>query len=695
MLFPADAPGVPMGFNMRLFDDLGIRRKVQGITLVICGAVLAVVIGSLFLFQVLSLKSSLQHDISTFASVIADNCVVPAAFGDEDFARDVLNSLEAKPTIIGATLVKHKTVEEKEDRPGPFDNEHETGEDWVLAGFGLSETLPGITRFPSPGTSKFDDDHLLLTEPVVLKGDRIGTLYLRADYRATFVDLLAFYSKVLCGVLLAAGLLGVVLSRQLSRTITVPILQLDQTARAIGEKKDYSVRAHIQKRSDELGRLASSFNEMLDRIQAQDAALSLSQRKMEALIHSIDGIVWERNPETMEFTFVSRQAETMLGYALQSWLEQPNFWAEKLHRDDAAKAQKAHRNLAAKGQPFTLEYRMVAADGRTVWIRESATVLIEQGKPVALRGILLDVTRQKLDAEELDKLNRQLVDTSRAAGMADVASGVLHNVGNVLNSVGVAATIVGKRLRDPRVGNLRRAAMMLRDKNGDLASFLTSDPKGKLVPQYIVSITDELAEEQNKLVEKMDLVAHKIDHIKEIVAMQQSYARVSGAYENLQAATLVEDALRINSAAFDRHGIGLIRDFAPDLPSVCADRHKVLQILINLLKNAKQAMEHLPKEQKKLVISIDHSSEGMIRISLKDNGVGIPAENLGCIFNFGFTTRKDGHGFGLHSGANAAKEMGGSLTGHSTGPGLGAEFVLQIPVARNHNTSNSGDIPTR
>src|SRR5439155_8009197 len=152
-------------------------------------------------------------------------------------------------------------------------------------------------------------------------------------------------------------------------------------------------------------------------------------------------------------------------------------WAEKLLPQDAAKAIQTGQEVAARGQPYTYEYRMLAADGRTVWIRESGTVLLENGRPVALRGIFLDVTRHKLDAEQLDKLNRQLIDTSRSAGMADVATGVLHNVGNVLNSVSVAATVVGDRLRRSKVATLRRATAMLREQNGGLADFLTTDPK--------------------------------------------------------------------------------------------------------------------------------------------------------------------------------------------------------------------------
>jgi PAS domain S-box-containing protein len=248
--------------------------------------------------------------------------------------------------------------------------------------------------------------------------------------------------------------LAVFLSSRLGRRITDPILQLARTAHVIGEKKDYSLRANVISGADDVGRLTESFNEMLSRIQSQDAALSLSQKKMEALVNSIDGIVWERTADTFRFTFVSRQSIGIVGYAPESWLERPNFWEEKLHSQDANRVIETMHKMVSEGHAYTSEYRMMAADDRVVWLRESGTVIVEKGKPVAVRGIFQDVTRQKLDAEQLDKLNRQLMSTSRLAGMAEVATGVLHNVGNVLNSVSVAATVVAERLRHSKIEKL-------------------------------------------------------------------------------------------------------------------------------------------------------------------------------------------------------------------------------------------------
>jgi two-component system NtrC family sensor kinase len=175
-------------------------------------------------------------------------------------------------------------------------------------------------------------------------------------------------------------------------------------------------------------------------------------------------------------------------------------------------------------------------------------------------------------------------------------------------------------------------------------------------------------------------VGQHIEHIKEIVAMQQSYAKVSGVCEDLAPAGLVEDALRMNAAAFDRHHIEVTREFADGTPPVRVDRHKVLQILINLLRNAKYAMEAQSGQAKRLVVRVGMAAPDRVGITVSDNGVGIDPDHLTRIFSHGFTTKKDGHGFGLHSGANAAKEMGGALIAHSDGPGKGAEFTLELPT---------------
>jgi PAS domain S-box-containing protein len=539
-----------------------------------------------------------------------------------------------------------------------------------------------VTNFPPSGEAAFSDGDLLLTQPVILDHQQIGTLYLRSNFQQTFWKLLEFYGLLILDISLLSICLAILLSGRFQRFITGPVLHLARTAQIVGQEKNYSLRATVSSRGDELGQLTESFNEMLGHIETQDAALNLSQQRIQALIDSIDGVVWECDPEQFHFSFVSRQSARILGFPPEEWLGNAAFWQDHLHPDDQAKTIQARHLHALAGKPYSCEYRMLAADGRVVWIRESGSVLVEHGKEVAMRGIFLDITAQKMAAQELENLNRRLLETSRLAGMAEVATGVLHNVGNVLNSVSVSASLVGERLKQSKITNLQRALTMLRGQNDRLAEFLTSDPKGKLLPEYLGTVTEHLAGDQAELLEEMISVEKNIEHIKEIVAMQQNFAKVSGAYEKLSAVNLVEDALRINAAAFERHRVQVIREFDDATPLLCVDRHKALQILINLFSNAKYAMDAQAANDKRLAIQIAPVSADRVRIAVTDSGVGIPPENLVKIFTHGFTTKRDGHGFGLHSCANAAKEMGGSLVAHSDGPGKGARFILELPVAK-------------
>lgn len=353
-----------------------------------------------------------------------------------------------------------------------------------------------------------------------------------------------------------------------------------------------------------------------------------------------------------------------------------------VHPDDRATSDQLIKNALVEGKPFRFEQRVIRPDGTTRQIQQRGDFLREADGAIAkLFGTAQDVTEKKQVEADRETMHKQLLETSRLAGMAEVATGVLHNVGNVLTSLSVSVTLVGNQLRRTDLGNLRRAIKMLRVKTGSLAEFLTTDPKGRLLPEFLDVAADQLMDDQAKMVAEITLVSRHIEHIKEIVTMQQSYARVSGAFESLPVVKLVEDALQMNAEAFRRHQVHVVRELAPDLAEVCVDRHKVLQILINLFSNAKYAMDAQNPATKRLVIRAEMVPPDKVRILVRDNGIGIAANLLVKIFTSGFTTKKDGHGFGLHSGANAAKEMGGSLTVQSDGVGHGASFILDLPVA--------------
>jgi signal transduction histidine kinase len=294
--------------------------------------------------------------------------------------------------------------------------------------------------------------------------------------------------------------------------------------------------------------------------------------------------------------------------------------------------------------------------------------------------------RQVRAQTELIRQNhRKLLETSRQAGMAEVATTVLHNVGNVLNSVNVSGHLIAEQVQRSKAMDLVQVERLMREHAKDLGDFIIHDPQGRQLPAYLKHLTQYLAQEQETLLAEVNCLLQNIGHIKDIVAVQQSYAKVGGVLESVNASDLVEDALRMNQSALDRHDISVERTYDPrENIEITVDKHKVLQILVNLIQNAKHACSESGRPDKRLILTLSQSN-GRVRISITDNGVGIPPENLDRIFNHGFTTRRNGHGFGLHSGALAAKDMGGALVVSSRGVGQGATFTLELPRNTEHS----------
>ena len=353
--------------------------------------------------------------------------------------------------------------------------------------------------------------------------------------------------------------------------------------------------------------------------------------------------------------------------------------AARLYVDPARRAE-FERQIALHDTVRSFESQVHRKDGTVIWISENARAVRDTNGALSYyEGKVEDITERKKNEAELQQLHRQLVETSRNAGMAEVATGVLHNVGNVLNSVNVSAMLITDRLAKSKSTHVTQISALLREHAANLAAFFTSDPKGKKLPEFIHSLAIRLSVEQRELLAEAEGLRKNIGHIKDIVSVQQNYAKVSGIIESLPPADLVEDALQMNAAAFDRHNINVVREF-DKVPDVRADKHKVLQILVNVVRNAKFAVSEKPSSEKRISVRLGINGNNRVKISVVDNGIGIAPENLTRIFAHGFTTRKDGHGFGLHTSALAARELGGSLTAHSGGPGMGATFTLELPV---------------
>lgn len=350
--------------------------------------------------------------------------------------------------------------------------------------------------------------------------------------------------------------------------------------------------------------------------------------------------------------------------------------------EQAAAARADEEEIMATGRPILARLEPASfLDGREAWTEVSRLPLRDEtGAVVGTFGVSTDVTAAQALKLELEQAHRELTDASRLAGMAEVATGVLHNVGNVLTSVNVAANVLATGLAQSRAESLERVAELLQAHTDDLGTYLTADPKGRLIPDFILSLGQHGSEERERLLRELASLQQSIDHLKEIVGTQQACGTTVGAIEVHTAAHLMEDALRMNASSLDRHRIRCTREFA-SVPAVRADKARVLQILINLIRNAKYAAAEGPQNPRIVTLRIAAGAPGRVRLIVADNGVGIPARNLERIFTHGFTTRPGGHGFGLHSSLAAARAMDGDLTAHSDGPGLGATFTLDLPAA--------------
>jgi signal transduction histidine kinase len=298
-----------------------------------------------------------------------------------------------------------------------------------------------------------------------------------------------------------------------------------------------------------------------------------------------------------------------------------------------------------------------------------------------------EISRRERAQRDAEDAQEKLLESSRRAGMAEVATGVLHNVGNVLNSVNISASQIATQLRQSSAGDVARVVELFRQNEGQLGEYLTANPKGRQIPAFLGQLADALEQERRTGLKELESLTANIDHIKHIISMQQGLARSSGVRETVAPADLFEQALVINLASLERHQIDVIREFG-DLAPIETDRHLLLQILVNLIGNAKYAMLKNDSPVKRLTLRAlaDPARPGFVLLQVRDTGLGIKQEHLSRIFNQGFTTKKDGHGFGLHSGALAAKQMGGTLEVHSDGEGCGATFTVCLPASTNTNT---------
>lgn len=299
---------------------------------------------------------------------------------------------------------------------------------------------------------------------------------------------------------------------------------------------------------------------------------------------------------------------------------------------------------------------------------------------VGERTASLNSANQELDESlrHLRETQRQLIDASRRAGMSEVATSILHNLGNALNSAGISCEILTQRTRTSKASSLSKAVELLDNHSDELGTFFVQDERGRHFRPFLRQLADLLLADQREALSEIGELQRNIDHIKTIVNRHQAYSSNSAVAERCMPTEIVEDALAVEQASLTKSRIEVIRDYE-FMPEMLLDRHKVLQILINLIANANDALRQLEGIDRFITIRARNDAKGAFLVRVEDNGVGIAKEDQEKIFAQRFTTREHGHDLGLHHSALAAQEMGGNLRCESAGRGQGAAFTLELP----------------
>lgn len=574
---------------MTALRHISIKSKLLMVYITITGLILT---SAFFIIMRMEQTSSRQNVISglnVVGEIVADRCAASVAFSDVQSANSNLSTLSSHASIVYACI------------------RTDTNQSFAQYAVNGAEKY-NCDDFDIDNTSRFDGNYVDIYKPILLEGQAIGMLQVKAsldELNARLMESAKLSFLIFAGLMLIAAFL----SRKLMSLVTEPITRLKDIAQSITEKRNYDLRME-QVSNDEVGVLVNSFNKMLDQIAARDRALNDEKEKAE-----ISALSAKRHASETEKMNIELEKE--IGERLR---------VEK-------ELQELNETLEEKVQERTLE---------------------------------------------LKQLNEKIGDIARSAGMAEVASGVLHNVGNVLNSVNVSASVMREQVRKSKADNLSRLVDLMQQHQHDLASFISDDEKGKQIPKFIELLAEQLKEERNILFKELDELASNIDHIKNIISMQQSYAGSYGVREKIKLSDLVEDALKINLQEVNRHNIKLERHY-DETPLIYADKHKLLQIIINLISNAKYALKEKADQNRLLQIMIyKNGTEAVIEI--RDTGIGIAADDMPHLFEYGFKRRRGGHGFGLHHSALVANELGGRIKVNSEGPGKGATFQLFVPL---------------
>jgi len=724
---------------MSITRNMTIKRKLTLIIMLTCTTALLLA-GILILFNQRSeIRRELVRSMSCYAQIVGENCRAALAFEDAKDASEMLKSLEAKSSIVfacvytkeGKVLARYRRPDITEDIPAPpcakescrFDNHY----------FKLFKRIGGGDEVI--GTVYIQLDTSEVKTHIWLEAGAMILFMLVCLFVAYLVSLRL--QRVISGPIVDLAEVAKVISEEKDYSTRAEKQSNDEVGLLIDAFN--AMLEHIQQRDSDL---REARDKLEIRVGERTAELALAYKRTEGLNRLKGNLLSFRDLTKKLKCITDTVVETFDADFARIWLikqgdrcdsgcvhaeakEGPHvcryrdrclhlmvssgrythidgethrrvpFGCYKIGRiaadedtkfltNDVTHDPRVHDHDWAGdlGLVSFVGYRLVSATGEPMGVLALFSKHVISDEEDSLLEGVTNTTSQVIQIamaqEELENTHQRLIVTSHQAGMAEVAADVLHNVGNVLNSINVSTTLITGKVTNSEVANLEKVAHIVNEHIDEIGTFLTEHPQGKHIPVYLTEVSKCLHAEQTDIIEKLQVLTDNVQHIKDIISMQQAYAKVSAIEVEISPARLVEDAIRINSAGLQRHGTRLVREFE-ELPNIEIDKQRVLQILVNLISNAKYALSDSKKRERLVIVRICKPNEGRFRIEVADNGVGIPEENLTKIFSHGFTTKEGGHGFGLHGSALAAKELGGSLTVHSGGVEQGATFTLELP----------------
>lgn len=634
------------------------------------------------------------NQLGSFISLISTDAMLA---NDYTLLEDYMKEAVSRPDMVygvildprGFTLTSHLNRAKKEIRQA--------------VNRSRSEDLKKIFRELKKDSSIVFRDFTIRLDEEVIGKVRLGISLKRFE---TLAEKSLIQLSIINGIIIL--FLGITLYLVFRISALRPIESLMQGSNRIGEGNlETPVDIHAR---DELGELSMSFNQMMKQLKLNIHEKDDFLRQLSELNNTLEEKVISRTQalqesETRTRTIYDNMGEGIIVVDEKGFIETVNKSALRIFdtNKDALIGvhimllldDKTYENIISPENYIDSESdsnkssqarNLLTAEGKSMngkeFPMEIVVTTMNLGQRTLRVCIVRDISKRKEVESRLAESQERVVEAAHQAGMAEMATGVLHNIGNVLNSVSVSAEVISRTTKSNNISGLMKANNMLSDNMEDIGNFLKNNVKGKRLPEYYLKLGQILEKDADVINTEIDILNQKITMIKDVISTQQNYAKMGSFEENICLTTIVDDALKVQDTSLYKAGVSVKKEFCDSIPDVIGQKSKLLQVVTNLIKNAQEAMieNDINNKKNELIISIGREKGDLAYISVQDNGCGIDESSLSEIFGHGYTTKKTGHGFGLHASANAMTEMKGTLTVYSEGLGFGSCFKLTLPI---------------